>query len=113
MIVDKGGQNGNWIDPSGTGMFTYFIQKGVELGLLDKAEYEGVARRGWEALQPFAKINDSGLVDIRGGGDGIGIMRDFNSYVSVRRQVNAKETVGAFLWASAIMEQPELEKTRK
>ena len=37
----------NWIDPSGTAMFVYSICRGVELGLLDKAEYEPIAERGY------------------------------------------------------------------
>ena len=33
MIVDKGELPDNWIDPSGTAMFVYTIQRGIELGL--------------------------------------------------------------------------------
>ena len=51
MIVDKGDRPDNWIDPSGTAMFVYSIRRGVELGLLDKAEYGPVAVRGFRALR--------------------------------------------------------------
>jgi unsaturated rhamnogalacturonyl hydrolase len=112
MIVDKGDKTGNWIDPSGTSMFVYSIQKGIELGLLDKSEYATVVDRGYKSLFSFARINDQGLVDIYGGGDGITIKKDFETYVNVSRIVNAKEAVGGFLWATALMEKHELEKTR-
>ena len=107
MIVDKGTQPGNWIDPSGIAMFVYSIQRGIELGLLDKKTYEPIAKRGFESLSSFARINDKGLVDIHGGGDGISIKKDFATYVSVTRILNAKEAVAGFLWAAAIMEKPK------
>ncbi len=106
MIVDKGDRADNWIDPSGTAMFVYTIKRGIDLGLLDKDEYSLVAARGFKALVQFAKINDQGLVDIYGGGDGITIKKDYANYIKVKRVVNAKETVGGFLWAAAIMEKP-------
>ena len=113
MIVDKGDQPGNWIDPSGTGMFVYSIQKGIELGLLDRGTYAPVARKGYESLLAFARINDQGLVDISGGGDGITIKKDFETYVHVPKVLNAKEAVGGFLWATALMERDDLLRLRK
>ncbi|MDP4274377.1 MAG: glycoside hydrolase family 88 protein [Bacteroidota bacterium] len=107
MIVDKGNQPGNWIDPSGTSMFVYSIQKGIDIGVLDKKEYENVARRGFESLLTFAAINEKGLVDVHGGGDGISVKNNYAAYVNYPRMVNAKETLAGFLWASAIMEKTE------
>ena len=113
MIVDRGDRSDNWIDPSGTAMFVYSIQRGIELNLLGRNEYGEVAERGYRALLAFARINEKGLVDIHGGGDGITGKKDYETYVRVPRMVNAKEAVGGFLWASAIMEKPELERTKK
>ena len=112
MIVDKGDKAGNWIDPSGTAMFVYSIKRGIDLGILDKNKFLTVAERGYKSLFEFLKINRNGLIDISGGGDGITIKKDFDTYVNVARVVNAKETVGGFLWASAIMEKSELEKLK-
>jgi unsaturated rhamnogalacturonyl hydrolase len=112
MIVDKGAEPGNWIDPSGTAMFVYSIQRGVDLGLLNAAEYAPVARKGYEALLRFAKVNDRGLVDLEGGGDGIGVKKDYATYVNFPRTTNAKEAVGGFLWAAAIMERERLQGAR-
>ncbi len=111
MIVDKGNQADNWIDPSGTAMFVYSIQRGIDLALLP-AEYGPVARRGYEALLGFARVNERGLVDITGGGDGICVKKDYATYVKYPRTVNAKEAVGGFLWATAIMEKESLSKGR-
>ena len=113
MIVDKGDREGNWIDPSGTAMFVYSLKRGLELGLLDEEEFTPVIDRGYKSLFDFAMINENGLVDIYGGGDGIVIKKDFESYVGVPRIINAKEAVGGFLWATAIMEKQRIEKLRK
>jgi unsaturated rhamnogalacturonyl hydrolase len=113
MIVDKGDQFGNWIDPSGTAMFVYAIQRGIDLGLLPSKEYAPVVANGYKGLLGFARINERGLVDIDGGGDGISIKPDYATYVNVKRVVNAKEAVGGFLWATAIVEKPKLEKLNK
>ncbi|MDP4228613.1 MAG: glycosyl hydrolase family 88, partial [Bacteroidota bacterium] len=76
-------------------------------GVLDKKEYENVARRGFESLLTFAAINEKGLVDVHGGGDGISVKNNYAAYVNYPRMVNAKETLAGFLWASAIMEKTE------
>lgn len=107
MIVDKGNHPDNWIDPSGTGMFLYALQKGIELNLLSHKEYTPVAKKAYKCLISFAKINERGLVDVKGGGDGISVKPDYETYVHYQRMTNAKETVGAFLWGTTIMEKPQ------
>jgi len=106
MIVDKGDLPGNWIDPSGTGMFLYALQKGIELNLISQKEFNSVVKKAYKCLISFAKINERGLVDIEGGGDGISVKPDYETYVNYQRMTNAKETVGAFLWGTTIMEKP-------
>lgn len=106
MIVDKGGEPGNWIDPSGTGMFVYALQRGIDLGILDGNSYSPVVSRGYSSLVSFARINERGLVDIHGGGDGISVKPNYETYVNYQRMVNAKETVGSFLWGTTIVEKP-------
>lgn len=108
MIVDKPEAPGNWIDPSGTGMFTAALVRGIDLGLLRKEDYAGVVTRGYDALIRFARINEQGLVDIYGGGDGIGVKKDLAAYVTYPRTRNAKETVIAFLWATTLVERATL-----
>lgn len=104
MVVDKGDNPLNFIDPSGTSMFVYSIQRGIDLGLLKEKEYGAVARRGYEALHPFVKVNDKGLLDVLGACDGVSIKNDFESYVTIDKIVNAKEAVAGVLWAAVVME---------
>ena len=113
QVVDKGGQPDNWTDNSGSAMFTYAIQRGIELGLLDKNEYAPVVARGYAGITANAKINAKGLVDIDSGCDGVGVQVDYAHYINFKKSINAKESVAGFLWATAIVEKPELEKSKK
>lgn len=110
MVVDKGTNPLNFIDPSGTAMFVYSIRRGIDLKLLAEKDYGHVARRGYEALFPFVRVNDRGLLDVIGACDGVTIKKDFVTYVTLDKVLNAKEAVAGVLWASVIMEKDKLGK---
>ena len=75
QVVDKGGRPDNWIDTSGTSMFTYSIQRGIELGLLNPAEYGPVVANGYRAITANARINAQGLGDLKNTCDGVCVHR--------------------------------------
>lgn len=110
MVVDKDYNPLNFIDPSGTAMFTYSIQRGIQLGLLKAKEYASVAQRGYRSLFPFVKVNDKGLLDVIGACDGVTIKRNFAEYVMVPKILNAKEAVAGIVWAAVMMETEQLKK---
>ncbi len=112
MVVDKGNNPLNFIDPSGTAMFTYSVQRGVQLGLLKPKEYASVAHRGYQSLFPFVVVNSRGLLDVIGACDGVTIKKDFTEYVTVPKILNAKEAVAGMLWAAVIMETEQLKKNK-
>jgi rhamnogalacturonyl hydrolase YesR len=111
-VVDKGERPDNWTDNSGSAMFTYAIARGIELGLLKKAEYATVVQSGYRGITANAKINAHGLVDIYSACDGVGVQVDYAHYINLKKSVNAKEAVAGFLWATTMVEKPELEKLR-
>lgn len=108
MVVDKGTNPLNFIDPSGTAMFIYSLQRGVDLGLLPAKEYTPIARRGYECLKPFVRVNGNGLLNVIGACDGVTIKKDFVTYVTLDKVLNAKEAVAGTLWAAVIMEKDEI-----
>lgn len=110
MVVDKGTNPLNFIDPSGTAMFVYSIRRGIDLKLLAEKDYGQVARRGYEALFPFVRVNDRGLLDVIGACDGVTIKKDFVTYVTLDKVLNAKEAVAGVLWAAVVMEKDKLGK---
>jgi unsaturated rhamnogalacturonyl hydrolase len=113
QVVDKGDRPENWTDTSGSAMFTYTIQKGIELGLIDKKEYGPVVEKGYKGIIENAKINDKGLVDIYSACDGVSVQTSYDRYINYKKNINAKEAIAGFLWATAIVERPELEKLKK
>ncbi len=107
QVVDKGDRPDNWTDNSGSAMFVYCLQRGVELGLLNKNDYAPVIARGYAGIVANARINDQGLVDIYSACDGLAVQRNYDAYVKARRSVNAREAVAGFLWATTIVEKPK------
>lgn len=108
QVVDKGDRPDNWTDTSGSAMFTYALQRGVDLGLLDATDYTPVAARGYQGIIGNAAINDEGLVDVYSACDGVCVQESYAHYINYPRTVNAKEAVAGFLWATAIVEKPAL-----
>jgi rhamnogalacturonyl hydrolase YesR len=106
QVVDKGDRPDNWTDTSGSAMFVYCLQRGIELGLLGKDEYAPVVARGYKGIVANARVNEEGLVDIVSACDGLGVQKDYDRYIHYKKTVNAKEAVGGFLWATAIVEKP-------
>jgi rhamnogalacturonyl hydrolase YesR len=106
QVVDKGDRPGNWIDTSGTAMFTYALQRGTDIGLLEQHDYKSAVTRGYECITANATAGDDGLVDVHSACDGLCVQQDYDAYIGAPRVTNAKEAVAGFLWATAIVEKP-------
>ena len=106
QVVDKGDQADNWTDTSGSAMFVYCLQRGIELGLLSKDDYAPVVAKGYKGIIANARVNDEGLVDVYSACDGLGVQKSYANYIHYKKRVNAKEAVGGFLWATAVVEKP-------
>ena len=112
QVVDKGERPDNWTDTSGSAMFVYAIQKGIELGLLDQRTYAPVVAAGYKGITANAKINARGLVDIYQACDGVGVQVDYAHYIDYKQSLNAKEAVVGFLWATEIVEREKLSNSK-
>jgi rhamnogalacturonyl hydrolase YesR len=106
QVVDKGYRADNWTDNSGSAMFTYAIQRGIDLGLLKRADYSTVVSSGYKGIVANARVNDDGLVDIYNACEGLCVQAGYADYVNYPKSVNANEAVAAFLWATAVVERP-------
>lgn len=105
QVVDKTELPDNWIETSGSAMFTYAIQQGVNLGILDKNKYAPVVANGYRSITNHAKINEKGLVDIYEACDGVGVQESYEKYINYQRALNAKEAYVGFVWATEIVER--------
>jgi unsaturated rhamnogalacturonyl hydrolase len=106
QVVDKGDLPGNWIDTSGTAMFTYALQRGIEIGLLTGDDFTPVVGRGYQCITDNATAGNHGLVDVHSACDGLCVQQNYDAYIRAPRVSNAKEAVAGFLWATAIVEKP-------
>jgi len=110
QVLDKGGQEGNYLESSASIMFAYTFLKGTRLGYLDKryapegrAIYEGV-------LKEFVTTDEKGVMSIHkgcavaglGGDPGSGNWRSgtFDYYIKEPIRSNDAKAVGPFILAS-------------
>lgn len=111
QVPDQGAREGNWLEASGSSMFTYAIAKGVRLGALDM-EFMDVARKGYAGLlEQIISIDSDGLVHVndvcRSAGLGGTPYRDgtYEYYVTTDRVVDDAHGIGSFLLAASEMMQ--------
>jgi rhamnogalacturonyl hydrolase YesR len=110
QVTDKGGWKGNYLEASGSCMFTYMLAKGVRLGYLDK-KYLAVAQKGYEGiLKNFVETDSEGMVHLNntcsGGGLGGVPYRsgEYGYYVTEPQRRDDLKGIGAFINASIEME---------
>lgn len=113
QVVDKPDMVDNWIETSGSAMFTYAIRQGIDLGILDKNEYEPVVLNGYKSITSHAKINEKGLVDIYEACDGVGVQDSYEKYINYKKSLNAKEAYVGFIWAAEIVERDKIRRIEK
>ena len=110
QVLDRGSEEGNYLETSGTCMFIYAIAKGVRCGHLNPA-WIAVATKGFDGLiANMVTIDDEGLVNLHGicssAGLGGAPYRDgsFKYYVSEPVVTNNLHGVGAFILAASELE---------
>lgn len=106
QIVDKGDQPGNWHETSGSAMYVYAIQKAIELGIVKSEEYKDNVIKGYYGILSKAKVSPTdGLIDLYDANNGLGIQKDYETYVSKPRKMNGQEVISSVLWATSIVEK--------
>lgn len=94
QVVDKGGQDGNWLESSCTCLFTAAICKAVRLGYLDES-YLSYAKKGFEGIIDRLKYNENGvIIDNICIGTGVG---DYTHYCNRPTSENDLHGAGAFI----------------
>jgi unsaturated rhamnogalacturonyl hydrolase len=110
LVVDKGSDEGNYLEASAACMLVYALAKGTRNGYLP-ASYLDVAQKGYKGIvDRFVKSDASGQVNLEGtvGVAGLGgnPYRDgsYQYYIGEKVVTNDPKGVGAFLMASSEME---------
>ena len=109
LILDRPGQDKNYLEASSSCMFTYAMAKGVRMGYLP-VSFSKPASAAWAGIQKeFIDKKDNGidLLDTIGSaGLGGKPYRDgsYDYYVGEKRVTNDPKGIGAFLLAAVEME---------
>ena len=110
QILDRGGQEGNYLEASGTCMYVYAIAKGVRNGYLNPGWLPTAARAFEGLLKHLVTVDNQDRVDLHGvcstAGLGGNPYRDgsFEYYVNEPVITNDLHGVGAFILAAIEIE---------
>jgi unsaturated rhamnogalacturonyl hydrolase len=106
QVTDKGGKEGNYLESSGTSMFSYAYAKGVNKGYLP-AEYKKVANKAFDGLtKQLIKVDTDGTITLTQAcavaGLGGNPYRDgsYEYYVNERKKDNDPKATGPFILAA-------------
>ena len=103
QVLDKGGQAGNFLETSSSGMFVYALDLAVENGDLPES-FRDVAAAGWSGLLAEGRILDNaGVPEVSGAVEGMGVQTSYALYVNKQTLVNSSHGLIAALLASVRM----------
>lgn len=106
QVLNQGGREGNYLEGSGSAMFTYVFAKGARLGYLD-SKFRSIAEDAFNGiLNELITVDEKGLVTFHNicGGCGLGgnPYRDgsYEYYVNEKRYDNDTKGVAPFILAA-------------
>lgn len=106
QVMDRSGDEGNYLESSCSAMFTYSLYKAVRLGLLDKS-YLDVAEKGYDGIvRNFIEVELSGVVNLTRACAVAGLggtpyrSGDYEYYINEKIRSNDPKAVGPFILAS-------------
>ena len=106
QVTDMGDKEGNYLEASGSAMFSYALAKGANKGYLPK-KYKDVANKAFDGItRDLVKVSSEGDVIIKEAcavaGLGGNPYRDgsFKYYVNERKQDNDPKATGPFILAA-------------
>ena len=104
QVMDRSGDEGNYLESSCSAMFTYALLKAVRLGLLDKS-YFSVARKGYEGLlNVLMREDEDGTISLTQGCAVAGLSATrpgtYEYYLSEPVRDNDPKAVAPFIMAS-------------
>ena len=107
QVVDRSGDEGNYLEASASAMYAYALMKGVQKGYLPSSLMK-VGVKGYKGiLEHLIQVDDKGLVtltqicEVAGlGGSKNYRMGDYDYYINEKKKDNDAKGVGPFILAS-------------
>jgi unsaturated rhamnogalacturonyl hydrolase len=106
QVLNEGGREGNYIEGSGSSMFTYVIARGAHKGYLDNKYLEMAEKAFNDIVKELITIDDQGFITMHNicGGCGLGgnPYRDgsYEYYINEKRVDNDPKGVAPFILAA-------------
>ena len=116
QVIDRSGDEGNYLESSVSTMFVYTLYKGVRLGLIDTSYLEVAEKRYQGILKHFVEVDKDGVVSltqtcaVAGLGGKPYRSGDYNYYIHEKVRSNDPKAVGPFINAS--LERERLQNKR-
>ncbi|MFV0566480.1 MAG: glycoside hydrolase family 105 protein [Flavobacteriaceae bacterium] len=111
QVLDQGSRDGNYLEATGTSMFTYTFAKGVRKGYLPET-YLNVAKKAYNGLlERLVTVEDNGVVNLNQccavAGLGGNPYRDgsYEYYIGEKIRANDPKGTGPFIMASIELNQ--------
>jgi unsaturated rhamnogalacturonyl hydrolase len=104
QVVDKPHHPRNWHDTSGSAMFLYAIEKARLLNLADTEQCKRIVNKAYSGIKTKCFFDVEGNINILDACDGLCVLDNYDAYVGYLRNINSKEAVAAFFWATQIVE---------
>ena len=113
QVLDRSGDEGNYLEMTCTPMFIYAMLKGARMGDVPQ-EYVAVAKRAWDGmLAGFVEVDEEGVVSLNQccAGAGLGGNPDryrdgtYEYYINEFHRPNDPKGVGAFIVAAMELER--------
>jgi unsaturated rhamnogalacturonyl hydrolase len=106
QVLNQGGREGNYLEGSGSAMFTYVFARGAKMGYLDQ-KYIDIANKSFDGIiKELITVDENGMLTMHNivGGCGLGgnPYRDgsYEYYINEKRVDNDTKGVGAFILAA-------------
>ena len=111
QVLDRPGQEGNYVESTASAMFTYAMLKGVRLGYLDKGLKIRARSTYRQLLKTFVRTDEAGMPELvqccAVAGLGGKEMRSgtYEYYIGEKIVSNDCKGIGPLVWASIEMER--------
>jgi rhamnogalacturonyl hydrolase YesR len=106
QVVDKPNAPGNWNETSGSGMFTYLIQKSIKKKYIDAKVFTPVVKKAYKGLKTKAIDRGEGKFDIIDCSS-IGVLSTYEAYINSPKEVNSFAPVSSYILGTLSMEFPK------
>ncbi len=110
QVMDQGSKEGNYLEASGSAMFTYAFARGANRGYLDKSFFSAAQTSFGGIVDSFVSVDANGIIDLlhtcQGAGLGGKPYRDgsYEYYLSEPQRRNDMKGYGPFLLAAIELE---------